>query len=300
MPSWRRILTRGVGLRESPTVLFRKAIATAVTIVVLVLSAGSARAQICGDADGSKGITVTDGIMLLRDAAGLSGPCTSNGDPCDVDGDGSVTISDGIQALRVAAGLLPASDLTCGAEITRFIKKIGQTRGVDGSPFLDISKAPVANSPALKIASAEGLSTLGNINVTGTYSVRYDLSKAAEGRAELILAARSAEGTLANGFFALPLSASSGTVEFLIDFAANPVIGKKFTVEILGRSGDAVSPGESLGITLMVTTIFGGVCKPCGPRAGCQGGSRNGACCVFNSDCDGAMCALQGRLSCLQ
>ncbi len=62
-----------------------------------------AAAQVCGDADGSGAVTVTDGVATLRSAAGLSSGCTNA--TCDVDGSGSVTVSDGVNVLRKAAGV---------------------------------------------------------------------------------------------------------------------------------------------------------------------------------------------------
>ncbi len=63
---------------------------------------------ICGDADLSGAITVTDGVQTLRAAAELSSSCTPA--RCDVDGSGAVTVSDGVNVLRGAAGLPFASN----------------------------------------------------------------------------------------------------------------------------------------------------------------------------------------------
>ncbi len=70
---------------------------------LLLISAGTATAQVCGDADSSGSVTVTDGVQALRAAAGLSTSCTGN--TCDVDGSGSVTVTDGVNVLRKAAGI---------------------------------------------------------------------------------------------------------------------------------------------------------------------------------------------------
>jgi len=59
--------------------------------------------DVCGDADGSGTVTVTDGVQTLRAAAGLSSPCTAA--RCDVNGSGTITVTDGVQVLRDAAGL---------------------------------------------------------------------------------------------------------------------------------------------------------------------------------------------------
>ncbi len=71
-------------------------------MIVLGALAAPATAQLCGDADGSGSITVTDGVRVLRAAAGL-GECDLA--LCDADGSGAVTVSDGVNVLRAAAGL---------------------------------------------------------------------------------------------------------------------------------------------------------------------------------------------------
>jgi hypothetical protein len=59
--------------------------------------------SLCGDADLSGAVTVTDGVQVLRGAAGLSTSCVP--DRCDVDASGSITVTDGVNVLRNAAGL---------------------------------------------------------------------------------------------------------------------------------------------------------------------------------------------------
>ena len=66
-----------------------------------------ASAQVCGDADGSGAVTVTDGVQTLRAAAELDSACTV--EACDIDGSGSITVTDGVGVLRKAAGL-PVTD----------------------------------------------------------------------------------------------------------------------------------------------------------------------------------------------
>ena len=69
----------------------------------VVASASWTVAQVCGDADASGTITVSDGVQLLRAAAGLTSACTAA--TCDVDGNGVLSVTDGIAVLRTAAGL---------------------------------------------------------------------------------------------------------------------------------------------------------------------------------------------------
>ncbi len=80
------------------------------TIGVVALAAGTCRAaDRCGDADDSGAITVTDGVQILRAAAGLASLCTPA--RCDLDTSGSVSVTDGVNVLRAAAGL--AVNLAC-------------------------------------------------------------------------------------------------------------------------------------------------------------------------------------------
>ncbi len=75
----------------------------AALVVIGAALASPSRAETCGDADGSGTVSVTDGVQVLRTAAGLDADCTTIG--CDVDASGSVTVSDGVNVLRAAAGL---------------------------------------------------------------------------------------------------------------------------------------------------------------------------------------------------
>lgn len=70
--------------------------------LLMLIAAAPAYAQKCGDADDDGTITVTDGVRVLRNAAGL-GECAL--ERCDVDGNGSVSVTDGVVVLRAAVGL---------------------------------------------------------------------------------------------------------------------------------------------------------------------------------------------------
>jgi hypothetical protein len=76
---------------------------SALAAVLVFVSFAPASAQICGDADASGAVSVTDGVATLRAAAALSSTCTSS--RCDVDGSGSITVTDGVNVLRKAAGI---------------------------------------------------------------------------------------------------------------------------------------------------------------------------------------------------
>ena len=79
-----------------------------------LLVATGAMAQLCGDADANGSVTVTDGVQVLRAAAGLSSTCTEQPEDCDIDGSGGITVTDGVNVLRKAAGL-PVTD-ACPSE----------------------------------------------------------------------------------------------------------------------------------------------------------------------------------------
>jgi len=81
-------------------------VATTALALTLGWLPGQAQAQIfksCGDVDGSGSVTVTDGVQVLRAAAGLSSDCTN--ELCDVDVNGTISVTDGVITLRKAAGL---------------------------------------------------------------------------------------------------------------------------------------------------------------------------------------------------
>lgn len=59
--------------------------------------------KVCGDVDDNDVVSVTDGVQVLRAAAGLSNDCTDA--ICDIDVSGAVTVTDGVIVLRKAAGL---------------------------------------------------------------------------------------------------------------------------------------------------------------------------------------------------
>ncbi len=80
----------------------------AAVAAVLLVTHGSASAQICGDADNSGSVTVTDGVQALRAAAALTSTCAAS--TCDVDGSGTITVTDGVNVLRKAAGVVIAEN----------------------------------------------------------------------------------------------------------------------------------------------------------------------------------------------
>lgn len=92
-------------------------------LCALVVSHGSAYAQICGDADNNGQVSVTDGVAALRAAATL--PNTCGGGRCDVDGNGSITVTDGVNILRKAASL-PITENCPGASVDQQVEELLQ------------------------------------------------------------------------------------------------------------------------------------------------------------------------------
>jgi hypothetical protein len=98
-----------VGARRRGEATARRACALLAAVLLTALDPGFVAAQGCGDPNGSGTVTVTDGVQVLRAAAGLASACTAGA--CDVNADGATSVTDGVVVLRAAAGL-PA-DLAC-------------------------------------------------------------------------------------------------------------------------------------------------------------------------------------------
>jgi len=75
----------------------------ALFIAVLPTVAPAQIFKLCGDVDDNDQVTVSDGVQVLRAAAGLSTDCTDA--VCDVDVNGSIGVTDGVIVLRKVAGL---------------------------------------------------------------------------------------------------------------------------------------------------------------------------------------------------
>lgn len=110
-------------------------------------TASGAFAQVCGDADGNGSVNVTDGVQVLRAAAGLTSTCTENANDCNIDGAGDVTVTDGVNVLRKAAGLSVTENCPGGGgdddveEITDRVVPF-LTLGLDSIPNVSLGAAP--------------------------------------------------------------------------------------------------------------------------------------------------------------
>ena len=87
--------------------------ATVMVMLATVTCAAEGDPRLCGDANHSGTVTVSDGIQILRSASGLATGCDADRDVCDVQRDGAIGVSDGVRALRAAAELETVK--VCGA-----------------------------------------------------------------------------------------------------------------------------------------------------------------------------------------
>ncbi len=102
----------------------------------------------CGDADGSGAVTVTDGVAVLRSAAGLSSSCTEHANSCDVDASGGTTVTDGVNVLRKAAGISITESCPGGSDGTADVAKVTDVM----VPFLAFALREV---PSVNLAAAD-------------------------------------------------------------------------------------------------------------------------------------------------
>lgn len=152
------------------------------TAVVLAALYGRASAQVCGDADASGAVTVTDGVQVLRAAAGLSSTCTAHAASCDVDGSGTATVSDGVNVLRKAAGL-PVTE-NCPTGGTGDVPQVTEAL----VPFLalglkEVPNVSIGSASAVRAAATEDCEDGGSrtTNQSGvTVSVEFDACRVSQ------------------------------------------------------------------------------------------------------------------------
>ncbi|MCC6764353.1 MAG: hypothetical protein IT293_06790 [Deltaproteobacteria bacterium] len=126
----------------------------AALIASALFLATSASAQTCGDADGNGAVTVTDGVQVLRSAAGLSSTCSARAASCDVDGSGSATVSDGVNVLRKAADIDITENCPGGGDDTADVAQVTDvlvaflSLGLQEVPNVGISSADAVRPAA--------------------------------------------------------------------------------------------------------------------------------------------------------
>ncbi len=100
-----------------------------VVAIWTVFFALPAHAATCGDANRNGTVTVTDGVLVLRAAVQLQGPCPP--ERCDMNIDGGITVTDGVLALRLAAGV-PTRAACSAAQTGNVFGALGKTARVAG------------------------------------------------------------------------------------------------------------------------------------------------------------------------
>jgi hypothetical protein len=202
---------------------------SALVRIVLVLSATVMLADatgwtaVCGDPDASGTITVTDGVQILRAAAGLSSGCFAK--ICDVDGNGNIGVTDAVNVLRAAAGL-PAST-TCNEPVSAFVNDVETSDGTHAVLEVGVSPVPGPNAPTtIGQPSGDSGATPGGSN---TVVVPFNTESAASALAldpdaKLVFAVADLKGNLFDGFFELPLGTVSGQITLNVSFS--PALGR--------------------------------------------------------------------------
>jgi 6-phosphogluconolactonase (cycloisomerase 2 family) len=214
------------------------------SVAVLALTMTSAaRAQTCGDVNGDGAVTVSDGVNVLRAAAGLDATCGTSS--CDLDGDGTVTVRDGVNALRAAVGLSSVCDdtITNYVDQTRLIA-LGTTDVPSGRLERDDPPIPTAGAAA-SVSAVDG-STSPTARRTVPYRLTYDVAArgaraAANDVPSLIVAVKHRDGTFVPGFFEVPLSAAASRTSIAaLTFSAR-LSSEPLTLSFATRSSFGVS-----------------------------------------------------------
>jgi len=141
--------------------LGRRVLGVTFTALVAIGPATAAplQAQVCGDADGNGSVTVTDGVQVLRGAAGLPSTCASRPALCDVDGNGTISVTDGVSVLRLAAGLAVSGN--CQPSAASAVQDVTDSL----LPFLTVGLGALARGGT---SSAESAAATTNCDFGGT------------------------------------------------------------------------------------------------------------------------------------
>lgn len=190
----------------------------------------------CGDADRDGVVSVTDGVLALRMAAGLGSSCLSS--TCDADRDGGYGTTDGVLILRAAAGL---ATLYCREPVNAWVRALRD--GEDEWPLLHgRPPAPTGGAPAPS-AGVQITTTVVPAQVHPLI-VPFDFDASSPGVADgdLIIAVQTAEGTLASGYFVVPFASIDLPGSAFLGFEIARELGAEpFALALATRVGDAVS-----------------------------------------------------------
>ncbi len=216
----------------SPTRLLSVSLMLASTVV----AASIASAQICGDADGTGGVTLTDGVQTLRAAVGLPSQCS--GRVCDMDGSGDVTTIDGVNVLRRSAGLSARTD--CGTRFGEIVKV--RVQGVEADVHLEAPPVPPVGAPQ-DVVSVTGPAS---VPAGGTATFTVQLARPVDS----LIFAFSEGGATVDGFAELAAGSGGGAVEVVID-AGTPAGGAAGDFQIASRTAGELGAFKSQTIAIV-------------------------------------------------
>lgn len=255
----------------------------AVALVLLLGFAAFSRAETCGDADGNGRVEVTDGVRVLRAAAGLSGSCPPA--VCDVDANGTVNVTDGVNVLRMAAELAVAT----GCASDPFVSGVTSDAGIFSLQVVKIPAGlvdPPGAAETISEVRVGGTIVFGQVN---TVTVTYDMGAATaaadvEGMATLLIASTEV-GVVPRAAFVVPLTATRGTVTLALDVKPDGVvpqlelrIATGIGSTVVGRVVVVVVPAAASSTPRCGDRVVdsGESCDP--PDAGCPIGGVAGFC----------------------
>ncbi len=223
----------------------------AVALCFVLASERDARAQldehpVCGDADGDDRVSVTDGVLALRAAAGLSSSCAL--ETCDADRDGAFGVTDGVLVLRAATEI---TTIYCRAPINAWVRAL---RGV----FADNGEFPLRRGllppPTGAPRAITGVHTTGTVAPGHRHAVEipFDFHDAPENTTgALLVAVETPNGSLASGFFEIPFLMVDHRGAFCVALdMARMLSTEAFSLMIATRVGDEVSPYERVPLTV--------------------------------------------------
>lgn len=206
-------------------------------LLIPTIMGSIAQAQICGDADGSGAMTITDGVQVLRKAAGLESNCAER--VCDVDGNGTTSVSDGVTILRRVAQL--PSAMSCGTRFGELVKTI--TVGAITAD-LRIGTPPLPGPGAPQNVFA--IDGPGKVQSGQVALFNVQLSRSVD---SLIIAIQE-NGAVVEGFAELAVAASASTVDLVVDAVDVPG-DASLDLSVGTRTGDQVGGFRSKPITIV-------------------------------------------------
>ena len=200
-----------------------------------------AATKLCGDPNRDGALTVTDGVLVLRAAAGLATSCSTL--VCDLDSSGAISVTDGVNTLRAAAEL--AATVACPVPAIDLVRAVARADGLPAVLAVEAPPVPSKDAPTT-ITNLAGNTTA---DAGGTNSITVFYTRAAEPAAAaldptLVIATRTT-GSPLTGYFELPLP--GGTAEVTLNLRFPPGFAvEKFDLLFATRQNGIVSAFSAL------------------------------------------------------